>query len=61
MGLDELRIFQAVLQEDGITRAAQRLHRVQSNVTTRLRQLEDKLGVALRPRHPCRSHCALGR
>ncbi|MCD0491660.1 LysR family transcriptional regulator [Chromobacterium violaceum] len=47
MELDELRIFQAVLQEDGITRAAQRLHRVQSNVTTRLRQLEDKLGVAL--------------
>ncbi|WP_235047888.1 LysR family transcriptional regulator [Pseudogulbenkiania ferrooxidans] len=47
MELDELRIFQAVLQEGGITRAAQRLHRVQSNVTTRLRQLEDKLGVAL--------------
>ncbi|AXE35419.1 LysR family transcriptional regulator [Chromobacterium phragmitis] len=47
MELDELKIFQAVLQEDGITRAAQRLHRVQSNVTTRLRQLEEKLGVAL--------------
>ncbi|OHX21777.1 LysR family transcriptional regulator [Chromobacterium sphagni] len=47
MDLDELRIFQAVLQEGGITRAAQRLNRVQSNVTTRLRQLEDKLGVEL--------------
>ncbi|POZ63311.1 LysR family transcriptional regulator [Chromobacterium alticapitis] len=47
MELDELRIFQAVLQEESVTRAAQRLHRVQSNVTTRLRQLEDKLGVAL--------------
>ncbi|MCD5364565.1 LysR family transcriptional regulator [Chromobacterium aquaticum] len=47
MELDELRIFQAVLQEDGVTRAAARLHRVQSNVTTRLRQLEDKLGVPL--------------
>ncbi|WP_047257843.1 LysR family transcriptional regulator [Chromobacterium subtsugae] len=47
MELDELRIFQAVLQEGGITRAAQRLNRVQSNVTTRLRQLEDKLGVEL--------------
>ncbi|UTH75869.1 LysR family transcriptional regulator [Chromobacterium sp. IIBBL 290-4] len=47
MELDELRIFQAVLHEGGVTRAAQRLNRVQSNVTTRLKQLEEKLGVAL--------------
>lgn len=47
MDLDDLRIFQAVVQEGGITRAASRLHRVQSNVTTRIRQLEERLGVPL--------------
>ena len=47
MDLDDLRIFQAVVQEGGITRAASRLHRVQSNVTTRIRQLEAGLGVPL--------------
>ncbi len=33
--------------EGGITAAARRLHRVQSNVTTRVRQLEEDLEVAL--------------
>ncbi|USG60568.1 LysR substrate-binding domain-containing protein [Sneathiella marina] len=47
MDLAELRIFCAVVREGSVTRAAERLHRVQSNVTTRLRQLEDKLGVEL--------------
>jgi len=47
MDLDDLSIFQAVVREGGITRAANRLNRVQSNVTTRIRQLEDDLGVAL--------------
>lgn len=47
MDLADLRIFQAVLQEGGVTAAARRLHRVQSNVTTRIRQLEDSLGVLL--------------
>lgn len=47
MDLSDLRIFSAVVREGGITRAAERLHRVQSNVTTRIRQLEDDLGVAL--------------
>ena len=46
MDLDDLRIFRAVVREGGITRAAARLHRVQSNVTTRIRQLEAHLGVA---------------
>jgi DNA-binding transcriptional LysR family regulator len=31
----------------GVTRAAERLHRVQSNVTTRVRKLEQELGVDL--------------
>ncbi|WP_333700175.1 LysR family transcriptional regulator [Rivihabitans pingtungensis] len=47
MDLDDLRIFRAVVREGGITRAAARLHRVQSNVTTRIRQLEAHLGVPL--------------
>ncbi|MBX2805842.1 MAG: LysR family transcriptional regulator [Hyphomicrobiales bacterium] len=47
MELSDLRIFSAVVREGGVTRAAERLHRVQSNVTTRIRQLEDHLGVKL--------------
>lgn len=47
MDLSDLRIFSAVVREGGITRAAERLNRVQSNVTTRIRQLEDDLGLNL--------------
>ncbi len=47
MDLTDLRIFRAVVETGGITRAAARLHRVQSNVTTRIRQLEEDLGVPL--------------
>lgn len=47
MDLSDLRIFRTVVLEGGITRAAERLHRVQSNITTRVRQLEEDLGVAL--------------
>ncbi len=47
MDLADLRIFRSVVAEGGITRAAEKLHRVQSNVTTRVRQLEKDLGVAL--------------
>src|SRR5215470_7605284 len=47
MDLTDLRIFRSVVQAGGITRAAEQLHRVQSNVTTRIRQLEVELGVAL--------------
>ncbi|ARP93878.1 LysR family transcriptional regulator [Bordetella genomosp. 13] len=47
MELAELEIFRAVAREQSVTRAAQLLDRVQSNVTTRLKQLEDDLGVAL--------------
>ena len=42
-----LEIFKAVAEQGGITRAAARLHRVQSNVTTRVKQLEERLGTAL--------------
>lgn len=45
--LAELEIFRAVAREQSITRAAKSLERVQSNVTTRVKQLEESLGVAL--------------
>ncbi|MAS06453.1 MAG: LysR family transcriptional regulator [Ahrensia sp.] len=47
MELSDLHIFRTVAREGGVTRAAERLNRVQSNVTTRVRQLEEKLGVDL--------------
>jgi DNA-binding transcriptional LysR family regulator len=47
MDLSDLRIFLAVVREGGVTRAAERLNRVQSNVTTRIRQLEQDLDATL--------------
>ncbi|WP_236180761.1 putrescine utilization regulator PtrR [Pseudomonas mosselii] len=47
MEFSQLRIFQAVAEEGSVTRAAERLHRVPSNLSTRLRQLEEQLGVEL--------------
>ena len=47
MEFSQLRIFQAVAQEGSITRAAERLHRVPSNLSTRLKQLEEQMGVEL--------------
>ena len=46
--MSDLRISGAVVREGGVTRAAERLHRAQSNVTTRIRQLEDDLGMIFR-------------
>ncbi|WP_299535007.1 LysR substrate-binding domain-containing protein [uncultured Herbaspirillum sp.] len=47
MELAELEIFRTVVAEGGVTRAAERLNRVQSNVTTRIKQLEESVGVPL--------------
>ncbi|MGO4523777.1 LysR substrate-binding domain-containing protein [Microvirga sp. 2MCAF35] len=47
MELSDLRIFRAVVQRGGITSAAKQLNRVQSNVTTRIQNLEEALGVLL--------------
>ena len=47
MELADLDIFRCVVREGGVTRAASRLHRVPSNVTTRIKQLEERLGVSL--------------
>jgi DNA-binding transcriptional LysR family regulator len=51
MDASDLRIFEAVARTGGIGRAAAELHTVQSNVTTRIRLLEEELGAALFHRH----------
>ncbi|SEC78559.1 DNA-binding transcriptional regulator, LysR family [Rhizobiales bacterium GAS191] len=45
--LESLKIFRTVVDEGGVIRAANKLNRVQSNVTTRIRQLEEHLGTRL--------------
>jgi DNA-binding transcriptional LysR family regulator len=45
--LESLKIFRTVADEGGVVRAANKLNRVQSNVTTRIRQLEEHLGTRL--------------
>jgi DNA-binding transcriptional LysR family regulator len=47
MDLTQLELFKAVAEEGSITAAAERLHRVPSNLTTRVKQLEQELGVDL--------------
>ena len=42
-----LQIFKTVAQEQSVTRAAKRLGRAQSNITTRIHQLEEELEVEL--------------
>ena len=51
MDASDLGVFAAVARAGGITRAAQVLNTVQSNVTQRIRLLEDELGVHLFHRH----------
>lgn len=47
MDLTQLEMFNAVARTGSITQAAQQVHRVPSNLTTRIRQLEADLGVEL--------------
>lgn len=56
MDLADLHIFRSVVHAGGVTRAAEKLNRVQSNVTTRVRQLETELGVELFIRDGKRLH-----
>jgi DNA-binding transcriptional LysR family regulator len=51
MDASELKLFEAVARLGGIGRAALELNTVQSNVTTRVRSLEQELGVKLFERH----------
>ena len=47
MDLLSLKTFQAVADEGGFLAASRKLHTVQSNVTTRIRKLEEELGTEL--------------
>lgn len=47
MDIAALRIFKTVVEEGGVNRAAAKLHRVPSNISTRVRRLEEQLGTKL--------------
>lgn len=47
MDASDLRVFEAVARLGGMSRAASELNTVQSNVTSRIRALEDELGAKL--------------
>ena len=49
--LPDVLVFLSVARCGSITKAAQRLNMVQSNVTARIKKLEDELGVTLLRRH----------
>ena len=51
MELTDLLTFSAVARNGGITRAAEELNTVQSNVTQRVKALEAEMGVTLFERH----------
>ncbi|KAB7896676.1 LysR family transcriptional regulator [Rouxiella sp. S1S-2] len=56
MDLTQLDVFVAVAEEGSVTAAADRLHRVPSNISTRIKQLEDELGTQLFHREKLRLH-----
>lgn len=51
MDLQVLRFYVTVAQEGGFTAASEKLHYAQSNLSTRIRQLEEELGEELFYRH----------
>jgi len=51
MDATDLKTFEAVARLGGMNRAAAELNTVQSNVTTRIRALEEELGTPLFQRH----------
>ena len=51
MDVDDLKVFEAVARVGSLSRASRELHTVQSNVTARIRRLEEELGVPLFERH----------
>ncbi len=47
LDIASLEVFQAVVRQGGVSKAAAQLNRVQSSVSTRIRLLEDQLGESL--------------
>ena len=47
MNFADLQVFKSVVYEGGVIKAASKLHRVPSAVTTRIKQLEASMGVKL--------------
>lgn len=60
MNFADLQIFKTVVDEGGIVKAAQKLHRVPSNITTRIKQLESTVGIPLFHRDRQRLHLSPG-
>lgn len=56
MNFADLQVFKSVVDEGGVIKAAQKLHRVPSAVTTRIKQLEASIGVKLFHREKQRLH-----
>ena len=56
MNFADLQVFKSVVDEGGVIRAASKLHRVPSAVTTRIKQLEASMGVKLFHRERRRLH-----
>jgi DNA-binding transcriptional LysR family regulator len=56
MNFADLQVFKSVVDEGGVIRAASKLHRVPSAVTTRIKQLEASMGVHLFHRDKQRLH-----
>lgn len=56
MNFADLQVFKSVVEEGGVIRAATKLHRVPSAVTTRIKQLEASMGVKLFHRDRQRLH-----
>ena len=56
MNFADLQVFKSVVDEGGVIKAASKLHRVPSAVTTRIKQLEASMGVQLFHRDKQRLH-----
>ena len=60
MNFTDLQVFRAVVEEGGIVKAAHKLHRVPSSVSTRIKQLEASVGIPLFHRDRQRLHLSPG-
>ncbi|SHG64250.1 DNA-binding transcriptional regulator, LysR family [Marisediminitalea aggregata] len=47
MDISDLLVLKAVVEHNGVSRAAEALHRVPSNITARIKKLESELGINL--------------